>query len=120
MGKGARNRAKRAKEAEYAAARETAREAIGELLLVKRFEDYVGLLEKPELGGAEAADELDEASNLPGYGPLFAARVCCSTAPAAASLRAWEAHRKAADEAQILVERGGTAPSGGGCRDGGG
>ena len=45
MGKGARNRAKRAKEAEYAAARETAREAIGELLLIEGFEDYVDLLD---------------------------------------------------------------------------
>jgi tetratricopeptide (TPR) repeat protein len=106
MGKGARNRAKRAKEAEYAAARENAREGIGELLLVERFEDYVGLLEKhPELGSAEAADELDEASNLPGYGPLFArARVLLDGARSGDLAAAWEAHRKAADEAQRLVD----------------
>jgi len=107
MGKGARIRAKRAKEAEYAAARENAREAIGELLLVERFEDYVGLLEKhPELGSAEAAHELDEASNLPGYGPLFArARVLLDGARSGDLAPAWETHRKAADEAQRLVDQ---------------
>lgn len=106
MGKGARNRAKRAKEAEYAAAREAAREAIGELLLVESFDDYVGILGKhPELGSREAADELDEASNAPGYGPLFArARVLLDGARSGDLAAAWEAHRKAADEAQRLVD----------------
>jgi tetratricopeptide (TPR) repeat protein len=106
MGKGARNRAKRAKEVGYTAAREAAREAIGELLLVESFEEYVGLLEKhPELGVPEAADELDEASNAPGYGPLFArARLLLDGARSGDLAAAWEAHRKAAEEAQRLVD----------------
>jgi len=105
MGKGTRKRAKRAKEAEYAAAREAAREAIGQLLLVESFEDYVGLLEKhPELGSREAADELDEASDAPAYGPLFArARVLLDGARSGDLSAAWEAYRKAADEAQHLM-----------------
>lgn len=102
MGKGARNRAKRAEEAARAASRDAARQAIGELLLVETLDEYVALLERcPELGTDAAADELQEAAGAPGYGPLFArAAVLLEGARGGDAAAAWAAHREAADAAQ--------------------
>lgn len=106
MGKGARNRANRAREAEYEASRDAAREAIGELLLLESFEEYVRLVERhPEVGTHAAADALDEASNAPGYGPLFGrARVLVDGARSGELAPAWADYRNAVDEAQRRMD----------------
>src|SRR5436190_7191589 len=107
MGKGARNRAERAQAASRAAARDAARDAIGELVLLQTLDDYVELLRRrPELASAEAAQELQEAAQAPGYGPLFArVIVLLDGARGADPAATWTAYREAAVAAEQRGEQ---------------
>jgi tetratricopeptide (TPR) repeat protein len=106
MGKGSRNREKGKEEAERLALQEATRGAVGELLVVETLDAYLAVLERqPELGTDEAAEQLREASEAPGYGPLFArAVILLEGARGGDATVAWAAYREAADAAQQLAD----------------
>jgi tetratricopeptide (TPR) repeat protein len=102
-GQGRSQWARRATEVERAAALEAAREAIGELLAVQTFYEYVALLERrPELAGPQAVEALRDASQTPGYGRLFvrAAPLLESGDPSTA----WAAFQEGTDRAEQMAQ----------------
>jgi CHAT domain-containing protein/tetratricopeptide (TPR) repeat protein len=105
VSKGARNRAKRAKHAEQLAALEGTRQAVGELLVVQTLDEYVAVLKRrPELRTQEAADQLREASEALGYGPLFSRAAVLLEGACGDAAAAWSTYREATQAAKELAD----------------
>ena len=107
MGKGCRNRARRAEGADEPDSEAATRQAVAELFAIETFDEYVAVLKRrPELDSDEAASQLREAAQWPGYGPLYArTALLLDGARSGDAAVAWAAYREATDAtAQVADE----------------